>query len=271
MPRNILLLGGHGKVALLMTPKLLARGWNVTSVVRNPDHRDDILAAGKNGPGVVDVLVESIEDVKSVVDAKRILEKVKPEWVIWNAGAGGKGGPQRTLAIDRDAAIHFTRAIVATPSISKFLIVSAINSRRNRAPWWSDEGWKRVQHQNENVLATYYKAKLAADEVLTVLGEERIAKEGKDHFSYISLQPGHLTDEKETGKVALGKIDPIGAVTRGDVAEVAVRLLENDKANGWYQLLNGDEDVKEAVDRVVREGINAADGEDLDTMKANIV
>lgn len=69
-----------------MTPKLLSRGWNVTSVVRNPDHKAEILAAGKDGPGVVDVLVHSIEDVKSEADAKNLLERVKPEWVIWSAG-----------------------------------------------------------------------------------------------------------------------------------------------------------------------------------------
>jgi saccharopine dehydrogenase-like NADP-dependent oxidoreductase len=83
---RILLLGGHGKVSLLMTPKLLSRSWNVTSVIRNPDQKVDILEAGKNGPGKIDVLVESLEDVKSDAQAKDILEKTKAEWVIWSAG-----------------------------------------------------------------------------------------------------------------------------------------------------------------------------------------
>jgi dTDP-4-dehydrorhamnose reductase len=83
---RILLLGGHGKVSLLMTPKILSRSWNLTSVVRNPDHKNDILEAGKNGPGKLDVLVESIEDVKSDADAKKLLDKVKPDWVVWSAG-----------------------------------------------------------------------------------------------------------------------------------------------------------------------------------------
>jgi Predicted nucleoside-diphosphate-sugar epimerases len=46
---QVLLLGGHGKVALHMTPLLLNRAWNVTSVVRNPDHESEILALGE-GP-----------------------------------------------------------------------------------------------------------------------------------------------------------------------------------------------------------------------------
>lgn len=85
-PIRILLLGGHGKVSLLMTPKLLARSWNVTSLIRNPDQEAEILEIGKNGPGKLDVLVDSLGDVKSDKDAKRILDQVKPDWVIWSAG-----------------------------------------------------------------------------------------------------------------------------------------------------------------------------------------
>jgi dTDP-4-dehydrorhamnose reductase len=83
---RILLLGGHGKVSLLMTPKLVARSWHVTSVIRNAEQTAAILDAGKAGPGTVDVLVESLEDVKSDADAQRILDQVKPDWVVWSAG-----------------------------------------------------------------------------------------------------------------------------------------------------------------------------------------
>jgi hypothetical protein len=87
MTPRILLLGGHGKVSLLLTPKLLSRSWNLTSVIRNPDQKPAILEAGKNGPGKLDVLVASLEDVKSDADAEKILEEVKPDWVVWSAGA----------------------------------------------------------------------------------------------------------------------------------------------------------------------------------------
>jgi hypothetical protein len=86
MPPRILLLGGHGKVSLLLTPKIVFRSWNLTSVIRNPDQKAAILEAGENGPGKVDVLVASIEDVKSDADAKKILDMVKPDWVVWSAG-----------------------------------------------------------------------------------------------------------------------------------------------------------------------------------------
>lgn len=59
-------------------------------MVRNPDHKQDILNAAekapKEGRGNVEVLVESIENVKSEGDAKSILERVKADWVVWCAG-----------------------------------------------------------------------------------------------------------------------------------------------------------------------------------------
>jgi NADP-dependent 3-hydroxy acid dehydrogenase YdfG len=84
---KILLLGGHGKVSLLMTPKLLARSWNVVSVIRNNDQIPAILETGSIGPGKVEPLVTSIEDVKSVEDAGKVIDKAGDvDWVVWSAG-----------------------------------------------------------------------------------------------------------------------------------------------------------------------------------------
>lgn len=83
---RVLLLGGHGKVSLHLTPLLLARQWHVTSVIRSADQRQEILDLGKNQPGKIDVLIESLDDVKSDADAQKVLDEVKPEIVIWSAG-----------------------------------------------------------------------------------------------------------------------------------------------------------------------------------------
>lgn len=83
---QVLLLGGHGKVALHLTPLLLNRAWNVTSVIRNPDHENEILALGKGRKGKLDVLISSLDDVKSATDAQKILDTVTPDYVVWSAG-----------------------------------------------------------------------------------------------------------------------------------------------------------------------------------------
>lgn len=85
MPQ-VLLLGGHGKIALHLTPLLLARSWNVTSVIRNAEHEAEILALGTGKPGKLSVLLSSLDDVKSQADAQAVLDKVNPEYVVWAAG-----------------------------------------------------------------------------------------------------------------------------------------------------------------------------------------
>jgi dTDP-4-dehydrorhamnose reductase len=85
-PTRVLLLGGHGKVALFLQPLLLAKNYHITSVVRNRDHEAEILALGKNQPGKIEVLIESLDDVTEVSHAKSIIEKVRADWVVWSAG-----------------------------------------------------------------------------------------------------------------------------------------------------------------------------------------
>jgi dTDP-4-dehydrorhamnose reductase len=86
MAHNILLIGGHGKVSQLLTPLLLAKSWNVVSMIRSSDQKDTIEKLGQGQPGKLSVLVSSVEDVKSEADAKKILDQTNPDWVVWSAG-----------------------------------------------------------------------------------------------------------------------------------------------------------------------------------------
>jgi hypothetical protein len=271
MSQNILLIGGHGKVSQLLTPLLLAKSWNVTSMIRTSDQTPAIEKLGQGQPGKLSVLVSSVADVKSEADAKKILDQVKPDWVVWSAGAGGKGGAEMTYAVDRDAAIAFTKASIHTTSVKKFLTVSYLASRRGRPSWWSEKDWETAQKTNNEVLPTYYKAKLAADEVLTVLATERYDEEAQrnvplnERFSGISLRPGTLTDEK-AGGVLVGKIGVGGKTSRATTAHAVVAALET-RVKGWIDIIDGEEDVSEAIKRLVEEGIDAADEEDVEIMK----
>ncbi|PGH05670.1 hypothetical protein GX51_02830 [Blastomyces parvus] len=287
---RVLLLGGHGKISRLLTPLLLDRSWNVTSVIRNPDHANEILKLGEGKKGKVDVLVSSLDDVKSVDDAKAIVDRAKPDYVVWSAGAGGKGGPLRTYTIDRDAAKHFITATFTNPSITKFLLVSHIGSRRKQPPWLSADTWERFEHINHDVLPDYYQAKLAADEYFTVMARKRAAmddeadakaaREGgvkRKRFQAILLRPGPLMDAPATWKVELGKPKEVvleggvpANVSREDVAIVADRLLARDDTRGWLDLLGGEDEIDEAVEAVVRDRVDAVEGEDVDKMCADI-
>jgi nucleoside-diphosphate-sugar epimerase len=87
MVRTILLIGGHGKVAQHLTPLLLARSWNVISVIRTHEQTEAIEALGRNQPGKLSVLVRSVANIKSEQDAQEVISEVNPEWVVWSAGA----------------------------------------------------------------------------------------------------------------------------------------------------------------------------------------
>jgi len=176
------------------------------------------------------------------------------------------------MAIDRDAAIAFTKASIHNPSIKKFLTVSYIASRRNRAPWWTDADWEAAQKVNNEILPTYYKAKLAADEVLTVLAKERLDEEtnqgvpANERFCGISFRPGTLTDE-EAGGVTLGKVGSRGNSSRASVAETIAAVLETDGVRGWIDMLDGEEDTSAAVKKLIGEGVDSVEGEDVAVMK----
>ncbi|KAJ5143852.1 uncharacterized protein N7515_002639 [Penicillium bovifimosum] len=263
---QVLLLGGHGKIALHLTPLLLKRAWNVTSVIRNPDHESEILALGKGLKGNIKVLVSSLDDVKSASDAQKIIDTVTPDYVVWSAGAGGKGGPSRTIAIDQEAAKHFLTASFATPSVSKFLMISYLGSRRNQPSWMPDDEWAGIVKTNTEVLPTYAKAKQEADEYMTALAAVR-KRDPTRPFQAINLRPGLLTDQPATRKVELGITGKgRGSVTREDVAIVADGLLARADVEGWIDLVNGEEGVEEAVERVARERVDAVVGEDVEAM-----
>lgn len=173
-------------------------------------------------------------------------------------GAGGKGGAEATYKVDRDAAINFVHAAAATPSVRRFLLVSYNGSRRAAAPWWSVEEWDAYNSKvNYGILATYFQAKIAADEALYAATKKPGAT-----LTGICLRPSTLSDEP-AGKVVMGKIPHVkGNVPRESVAQVADALLAADGVHsGWYDLMEGDEAVEAAVSKVVKEGVDTAEGE----------
>ena len=84
-------------------------------------------------------------------------------------------------------------------------------------------------------------------------------------FRGIVLRTGELTDKKE-GKVALGRAEPIGSVSKNDVAEIAANLLDNAVTSAWLDLVEGDEKTGDAVANAVRKAVDCIAGEDVDAM-----
>lgn len=139
-------------------------------------------------------------------------------------------------------------------------MVSYLASRRSKPTWWDADAWANAQKVNTEILPTYYQAKIAADEALY-----RASAARGSAFVGINLRPGTLTDEPASGRVELGKTAASkGTSSREGVAQTAAKLLEVEGIrNSWVDQLDGDEELGAAVERIVREGVDAAEGEEI--------
>ncbi|MFS0893966.1 SDR family oxidoreductase [Microbacterium sp. 179-I 3D3 NHS] len=210
---RIIVFGGHGRVALLLTPLLVARGDEVTAVIRNPDQTAEVEQAGAGA------LVADIEemDVDALADIIR-----GHDAVVWSAGAGG-GDPRRTYAVDRDAAQR-TMDAAERAGVRRYVMVSWIGSTAEHGV------------PEDDAFFAYADAKWAADEYLR--GTE---------LDGTILGPGGLTFDEPTGRIELDP-DGSGAVARADVAAViASALIEPCTIGRTIRFGNGDGDSSVAI------------------------
>ena len=110
---RIAIVGGHGKVALLLAPLLAEEDHDVTALIRDPDHSRDVEAAGAT-PVVADVEELDTAGIAQVIGGH--------DAVVFSAGAGG-GDPDRTRAVDRDAAIRSMDA-AEQAGVQRYVMVS---------------------------------------------------------------------------------------------------------------------------------------------------
>jgi uncharacterized protein YbjT (DUF2867 family) len=212
---RIVIIGGHGKVALHLARILTDRGDGVTSVCRNPDHTDDISTTGAR-PVVADIEnldTPALADLLAGHDA-----------VVFSAGAGG-GDPARTYAVDRDAAIRVIDA-AGQAGVRRFVMVSYFGAG-------ADHGVSQ-----DNSFFAYAEAKAAADAHLRA-----------SDLDWTVLGPGRLTLEPGTGKIAVGADAADKAeVSREDVALVAAAALNDDSTiRRTIDFNNGDLPIPEAL------------------------
>ena len=161
------IIGGHGKVALELSRILSAEGMDVTSFIRNPDHREDVAATGAT-PVVLDVEHSTTAEIAEALRNQ--------DAVVWSAGAGG-GSPERTYAVDRDAAIRSMDA-AAEAGVGRYIMVSYLGAG-------PDHGVPE-----DNSFFAYAEAKAAADAYLR----------GTD-LDWTILGPGALTDGPGNGLI----------------------------------------------------------------------
>lgn len=220
---TVAIIGGHGKVAMLLTRQLVGEGHRVRSLFRNEDHAPEVAKAGAHAV-VADVEhldVPAVAELLSGVDA-----------VVWSAGAGG-GNPSRTYAVDRDAAIRSMNATVSA-GIDRYIMVSYFGASPDHGVPEGDSFF------------AYAEAKAAADEYLRGTG-----------LSWTIAAPSTLTDDAPTGRIEVRGGDhpdvAAGSVSRADVAAVIAALLPAQNTIGAFvRFNNGDTPIADAIAQITR-------------------
>lgn len=211
---RILVIGGHGKVARLLSPLLVAQGHQVTALFRNPDHLGDVAS-----DGAVPVVFD-IERADTDAIAAQMQEH---DAIVWSAGAGG-GSPERTYAVDRDAAIRSMDA-AQHASVQRYLMVSYIGASHDQGVGPDDPFYP------------YAQAKAAADAYL------RGTK-----LAWTILGPGKLTLEPPSGRIAVDPGLEHAPTSRGNVARVIVAALAKPSTIGrTIDFVDGNEPIEHAL------------------------
>lgn len=209
---EVAIVGGHGKIALMLGGLLAERGNAVFGLIRDPAQEDDLHAVGVE-PVICDI--EGDDDVGEAVSGA--------EAVVFAAGAGPGSGAERKWTVDYGGAVKLIDAARAE-GIERYVMVSAM-------------GAAEPPPEGGEVFGEYLRAKAKADSALVASG-----------LAYTIVRPGGLTEDPPTGRVQIGERLERGEIPRADVAEVLAAVLGADNAIGkTFDLIAGEVPVLQAV------------------------
>jgi uncharacterized protein YbjT (DUF2867 family) len=210
---DVVVAGGHGRIALRLARLLTARGDRVRALIRNPDDVADVEATGAEAV-LADLEREDISGAVTGADA-----------VVFAAGAGPGSGPERKRTVDLGAAVKLIDA-ARSEGVRRYVMVSAIGARDPAA--------------GAEAMRPYLEAKAEADAALQA-----------SSLDFTIVRPGRLTDEPGTGRVRAAEGLERGDVTRDDVAATIVAVLDEPRTVGrTFDLVQGDTPIVPAVARL---------------------
>ncbi len=210
---RVVIAGGHGKIALRLTPLLRGQGDVVDSIIRRAEQYDDVRAAGGE-PVLCDLESTGLEELAQALGSA--------DAVVFAAGAGPGSGPARKETMDYGGAVKLIEAAKAN-GIRRYLMISSVGA---------DSG-----AEGEDTFAVYRRAKGRADEELLRSG-----------LDYTILRPTRLTDEPGDGRVLIGERVGRGSVPRDDIAAViAASLREPATVGKTFEVTDGDRPIDEQL------------------------
>ena len=209
---DVVVAGGHGQIALRLERLLAARGDSARGLVRNPDHFDDVSAAGAQ---------PVLADLESDIDVGPVIAGA--DAIVFAAGAGPGSGETRKRTMDLGGAVKLIEAAKAA-GIRRYVIVSSMGADH--------------PERASGTFGAYLAAKSKADNALRASG-----------LDYTVVRPGGLTDDPGTGTVDVSeRLGRRGQIPRDDVAAALVAVLDAPNTIGkTFEILSGATPVAEAI------------------------
>jgi uncharacterized protein YbjT (DUF2867 family) len=209
----VVVVGGHGKVAMRLLKLLVERGDRARGVIRNPEHSGDLEAVGAEVT-VFDLEADDVAKLAEVIEAA--------DAVVFAAGSGPGSGPERKQTVDLGGAVKLIEACEQA-GVERYAIVSSVGADKR------PEG---------DGFAIYLRAKHDADQALIESG-----------LDYSVVRPGSLTDEPGTGKIdASTDMGRRGNISRDDVAAtLAATLSEPNTIGKVFEIFEGETEIAEAL------------------------
>lgn len=222
---RVVIAGGHGKIALLLTRLLTGRGDSVVGLVRNSEHCADVLGEGAQ-PVVFDLEAGTAAELAGHLQGA--------DAVVFAAGAGPNSGIPRKDTVDR-AGAGLLASAAEIAGVHRYLLIGSLRVDVDDPHWMPPEDVGEV-------FAAYLRAKAASELDLRT----RV-------LDWTVLRPGKLTDDEPTGRV---RLSPPGLeraeISRADVAAVLAALLdEPGTARMTLELVAGDTPIRAAVSAAV--------------------
>ncbi|MEO5834452.1 MAG: NAD(P)H-binding protein [Nakamurella sp.] len=230
---KVVVAGGHGRIALLLSRLLRDGGHQPVGLIRNPDHAVDLAAAGAEAV-VLDLEHASVDEVANALAGA--------DAAVFAAGGGPESGIARKLTVDRDGAILLADAAVAA-GVGRYLVVSSMGGDDSGSAASLDDDVAvglRDDPDSLDVFAIYLRAKGAADAAV----RER-------DLDWTIVRPGRLTDDQPTGMVTAATTTGRGAISRADVAAVLATLITDGTGKRrQFEVVSGSDPISPALQQL---------------------
>ncbi|MEV2211285.1 NAD(P)-binding oxidoreductase [Streptomyces sp. NPDC050997] len=212
---KVVVVGGHGRVGLLLTQRLSRAGQEVIGTVRSPRHFADVLSAGGR-PALLDIAscdVDTLGDV--LMDAQA---------VVFAAGAGYGSSTAQKESVDRDGAVLVADAAERV-GVRRYVLVSSMG----------------VDYQSKGHDADSFQT------YLRLKGQADADVRGRN-LDWTIVRPSGLDDGPGTGRVRVGERLGGGSIPREDVAALLYRVIVEDLAvRKQFEVTSGADRIDDLV------------------------